>query len=270
MNKINYRYAFFLLPVIFVVLIVCFACSSGKSDTSGKVTPKKETTKKAAQTETAVTTKTPPTLHIVEPTEEETTSDGKLHYTEDEYRKLIDFDAPLPFLIRVNKVLNRTMIYGLNKSGDYTIPYKLLLCSTGLYDGNTPVGSYTISDKYEWRNMIDGSYAQYAIRIYDHIMLHSVPYYKMDNSTLEVDEFNKLGERASLGCVRYNVKDIKWIYDNCPVGTVVEVYADENEEYPLVEPEKYTATSEGKYAGWDPTDPNPNNPYLKKKSRNKE
>lgn len=268
MNKLNNRYVFGLLPAILtLVLIICFACSSGKSDTPKNDTRKNETTA-TNKTETTVTAKAKetPTLHIVETTEEMTTSDGKLHYTEDEYHKLIDFNATHPFLIRVNKTLNRTMIYGLNKSGDYAIPYKLLLCSTGLYDGNTPVGTYSVSDKYEWRLMIDGSYAQYAIRIYDHIMLHSVPYYRMDNSTLEVDEFNKLGERASLGCVRLNVADIKWIYENCPVGTVVEVYEDADEEYPLTEPEKYTAKSEGKYAGWDPTDPNPNNPYLKKKN----
>ena len=59
-------------------------------------------------------------------------------------------------------------------------------------------------------------------------MFHSVPYEKKDKSTLEWWEYDKLGETASLGCIRLTVKDAKWIYDNCMKGTKVEFYSDEN------------------------------------------
>ena len=46
-----------------------------------------------------------------------------------------------------------------------------------------------------------------------------VPYYSMNKGDLEDGQYNKLGDYASLGCVRMCVRDVKWIYDNCPSGT---------------------------------------------------
>ncbi len=66
--------------------------------------------------------------------------------------------------------------------------------------------------------MVDNTYAQYAVRIQGQIMLHSVPYTSPESDALEYWEYNKLGNVASLGCVRFQVADIKWIYDNCPEG----------------------------------------------------
>jgi lipoprotein-anchoring transpeptidase ErfK/SrfK len=62
-------------------------------------------------------------------------------------------------------------------------------------------------------------YGQYACRITGSILFHSVPYEKQDKSTLEWWEYDKLGETASLGCIRLTVEDAKWIYDNCAKGT---------------------------------------------------
>lgn len=184
------------------------------------------------------------------------------------YKKLIDFDADFPYMIKVNRIQNWVMVYGIDKQGHYSIPYKIFLCSTGLNEGDTPLGTFSISDKYEWRLMVDGSYAQYATRINGPIMLHSVPYYSPNKYDLEVEEYTKLGEPASLGCIRMNVKSIKWIYDNCPKGTIVVVY-DSAEEEPLLElPKMKKAKSTGPKAGWDPTDPDINNPWKKKKSNN--
>ena len=36
---------------------------------------------------------------------------------------------------------------------------------------------------------------------------------KLDKNTLKTAEWNKLGRRASTGCIRMNVADAKWIYD---------------------------------------------------------
>lgn len=48
----------------------------------------------------------------------------------------------------------------------------------------------------------------------------------MSEEDLELEEFNKLGEQASQGCVRLAVSDAKWVYDNCPTGTNVSIYDD--------------------------------------------
>lgn len=72
------------------------------------------------------------------------------------------------------------------------------------------------------------SYGQYATRIYDGYLFHSVPYYSQHKDDVEYDEFNKLGTVASLGCIRLAVVDVKWIYDNCPLGTPVVIYNDKD------------------------------------------
>ena len=106
------------------------------------------------------------------------------------------------------------------------------------------------------------SYGQYATRIYDAYLFHSVPYYSQHKDDVEYDEFNKLGTIASLGCIRLAVVDVKWIYDNCPIGTPVVIYDDENDPGPMGKPGTiYTDPSDESKRGWDPTDPDPANPW---------
>ena len=111
--------------------------------------------------------------------------------------------------------------------------------------------------------MVDGSYAQYAIRINGEIMLHSIPYLDASSDTLETWEYNKLGKPASLGCIRFKAGVIKWIYDHCEEGTTVVVYDEPGEESPieLKKLEKIKKSSDK--AGWDPTDPDEKNPWKK-------
>lgn len=174
---------------------------------------------------------------------------------------LIDFDAEFPYEIKVNRVQNLVIVYGIDYNGSYSVPYKIFVCSTGAEGHETPTGTFSISDKYEWRLMVDGSYAQYATRIYKGIMFHSVPYFSQSKDDLETEEFNKLGSAASLGCIRLAVEDIKWIYDNCPKGTTVMIYDDGDEIMPLDIPDTIKIPMDSPYAGWDPTDPDEDNPW---------
>ena len=142
-------------------------------------------------------------------TEVETLSEEEIKKQEiEDYLKntnfsaLIDFKAEKPYMIMVNRACNCVTVYGIDFHGEYTVPYKTMTCSTGLYQGNTPLGEYYISDKYNWRMMIDASFAQYAVRFNGGVMFHSVPYHTMNKGDMEWEEYNKLGEPASLGCVR--------------------------------------------------------------------
>lgn len=70
------------------------------------------------------------------------------------------------------------------------------------------------------------------------------------------------GPRASLGCIRLEVVDVKWIYDNCPLGTRVLIYADAENPGPMGKPGTiYTDPADTEKRGWDPTDPDPANPW---------
>ena len=164
-----------------------------------------------------------------------------------------------PYLIRVNRQQNIVTVYSKDANGDYTVPYKAMACSVGL-DGKTPTGTYNTTDKYTWRLLSGNVYGQYATRITGHILFHSVPYFTKDKSDLEYEEFNKLGQAASLGCIRLTVEDAKWIYDNCPKGTTVVIY-DSAEAEPLTPPTPVRIDTNDSRRGWDPTDPDEDNPW---------
>lgn len=157
------------------------------------------------------------------------------------------------YSITVNKATNCVTVY----QGDE--PVKAFICSVGK-NGSTPSGTFKTSDKYQWRALYGNVYGQYATRITGHILFHSVYYKSQNKNTLQYGEYNKLGTAASAGCIRLAVKDCKWIYDNCPSGTTVRIINSGTD--PLPRPKSIMLTEKSKYPTWDPTDPDPNNPWA--------
>lgn len=175
-----------------------------------------------------------------------------------------------PYYIKVNYEANVVTVYKKDSKGKYTVPIKAMICSCGT--ATPTAGVYGITDKYTWRLLEGNVYGQYACRITGSILFHSVPYEKKDKSTLEWWEYDKLGKTASLGCVRLKVEDAKWIYNNCIPGTKVEFYKD-GTPGPLGKPTAKKITQDQEVRNWDPTDPDPANPwsnYLKSQGTNKE
>ncbi len=162
-----------------------------------------------------------------------------------------------PYAIDVLRSENVVVVYGKDEAGEYNRIVHVFLCSTGKA---TPSGRYSLGAKSDWCALFGGVYGQYSIRVVGNILFHSVPYYSMSKSRLESAEFNKLGTKASMGCIRMAVADVKWIYDNCPVGTSVHIY--DVDELPVEKPEPILIDLEDPRAGWDPTDPDPENPWL--------
>lgn len=62
--------------------------------------------------------------------------------------------------------------------------------------------------------------------------------------------YNQLGTTCSHGCVRLTCGDAKWIYDNCTLGTRVDILWGSD---PLSKP---SAQKLPLNQTWDPTDPN--------------
>ena len=168
-------------------------------------------------------------------------------------------DNTSKYYIKINNQMNVVTIYQKDSKGQYTVPVKAMICSIGTA---TPTsGVYKTSDKYTWRLLQGNVYGQYAVRITGHILFHSVPYTYAEKYTLEWWEYDKLGTKASLGCIRLTVQDAKWIFDHCPKGTQVEFYYD-SDPGPLGKPtaKKISSYSE-ELKNWDPTDPDRNNPW---------
>ena len=165
------------------------------------------------------------------------------------------------YRLEVNCEQNVVNVYERDENGEYKNCVKVMLCSVGFA---TPTsGTYSLK-KYggwEWKGLQGDVFGQYATQITGNILFHSVPYTKRgDNSSLEYWEYDKLGTPASLGCIRLTVKNAKWIYDNCASGTKVYFYKDSNPG-PLGKPSERKISGDSEVNGWDPTDPDSDNPW---------
>ena len=163
------------------------------------------------------------------------------------------------YAIKVNRTANCVTVYTYDEKGKYTVPVRAMVCSTGLNNA-TITGDYTIGIKTEWLFLVGDVFGRYISGISGDYLFHSVPYYTLNEQDLEVEEFNKLGEQASQGCVRLAVSDAKWIYDNCPTGTDVSIYDDAETAGPLGKPDTIKITDFNNK--WDPTDSSKKCPYA--------
>lgn len=166
------------------------------------------------------------------------------------------------YLIRVNRAANCVTAYARDEAGEYTVPVIAFVCSTGLRN-KTLLGNYSVTAIYDgWKLMNHGVYTQNAVRFNRGIMFHSEYYRRKDKSTMAWEQFNLLGDFASAGCVRLACIDSQWVHDNCPVGTLVEVYDDADDPGPLGKPRTIEIAADCPYRGWDPTDPDEENPWC--------
>lgn len=277
MNFINNKKAKRIISLILALMMMSlclFGCSKTKDSNSYNET---ETSKIAVDEEGNIVTKPgeeAPTVVTNEDGEVVTTVEGTTEGKSDttakrESKGLFqvseDYAKNHRYCIGVNTKQNIVVVYEKDSEGDFTRPVKAFACSCGRTDGHdTPAGTYTTSVKQRWLYLIDGTYGQYCTKFKEHYWFHSVPYYSQDPSDLEWPEYNKLGNNASAGCVRMCVRDVKWLYDNVPLGTVVRVYSSSAAE-PVAKPAtiKIDTSSSNKKRGWDPTDPDSANPYNK-------
>ncbi|MBE6954547.1 MAG: hypothetical protein E7449_01375 [Ruminococcaceae bacterium] len=168
-----------------------------------------------------------------------------------------------PYAIKVNRACNTVTIYESDENGQYTKPIKAMICSTGREGCETPLGTFYLIDyRSEWRLMLDGTYGQYATCFYGNFLFHSVCYADDSHDAMVREAYNNLGNAASMGCVRLQTMDAKWIFDNCPAGTPVTIYDDPDDPGPLGKPDKVVdEITLQMYNGWDPTDPAEGNPW---------
>ena len=134
--------------------------------------------------------------------------------------------TPVPFHIVVDVANQVTSVYGRDENGEYTVVVRQMLCSTGMRSTPSDVGDWVLNGRHatwcifpKWGN----SYARYWTRINGSIAFHSPIYTAVSNSAMKISSYNKLGQRASHGCIRLAVWDAKWIYDNIGAGTVVSI-----------------------------------------------
>jgi len=165
-----------------------------------------------------------------------------------------------PYYLKLNRTHNVINVYKKDKNGEYTIPYKAIVCCTGTATPKAGSKYQLPNYRREWNGLRGGVYGQYAVQITGNILFHSVPYTKKNKSCLEYWEYDKMGTKCSMGCIRLTVEGAKWIYENVPAGSWVEFYEDD-EPGPFGKPETLKISNNTACRGWDPTDDVPENPW---------
>lgn len=126
-----------------------------------------------------------------------------------------------PYMLKINRATDTLTVYAQDGANGYILPVVSFLTTTG---DDTPYGTFHVPAKYRWRLMIGNVYTQYAMRLKDGFMVHSVIFNHQNPYSLDASTYNNLGIGRSHGCTRLKTGEMKWIYDNCPVGTTVQIY----------------------------------------------
>lgn len=181
--------------------------------------------------------------------------DGLKFYFDEQGKLVQDLDPVIgiqdSYVIKVNKQQNTLTPYAKDGDNGYIIPVKTMLCSVG---DDTPLGTFHTPEKYRWRLMVNDTYTQYATRITagQGFLIHSICYDKPDIYTMQSVGYNGLGVVRSLGCIRLTAVNAKWVYDNCKIGTTIEIYEDPVVAAPYDKPTVIPIPVD---QTWDPTDP---------------
>ena len=166
------------------------------------------------------------------------------------------------YSITVNRRTNTVTVYTYDENGKYTVPVRSMISSCGASGKDiTSTGDFSIYFQESWHPLYGDVYGMYVSGFEGSYLFHSVPYTTTEHDALETEEFNKLGQNASQGCVRMMVSDVYWIWKNCPEGTPVHVIDSDSSADPLGRPEGVTLPAGTK---WDPTDKKETNPFRGK------
>ena len=157
------------------------------------------------------------------------------------------------YRITVNRVKCQVTVYAANETGNYCIPVKTFTCSVGKAGTPTHAGTYATLKKQNPVELMGPSWGKYGTQINNYgDWFHSVACSNPDPTyALAAGNYNMLGQPASHGCVRLCVRDAKWIYDNCALGTTVTISDTAAMLFDKPATIKIPAGQD-----WDPTDPN--------------
>lgn len=127
----------------------------------------------------------------------------------------------LPYRVEVSLKRQRVEVYALNDAGEYDHIHSFI-CSTGL-GNSTPRGIFLDGFPVNRWHYFSKFYcwAQYSFDIEGDIMFHSVIYSAASTSAVRMSSVYNLGSPASHGCIRLEVEAAKWLFENCPRGSLV-------------------------------------------------
>lgn len=134
-------------------------------------------------------------------------------------KKAQGYSSSTSYLILVNRSTHKVGIYKGKKNAWNNV--KKFSCGDGKSSTPTIEGTFTVGIKLRY---FDSGRARcwYATQFRGNYLFHSVLYDQ--SSTLKKILDGRTGVGVSHGCVRLQISNAKWIYDNIPRGTKVVVY----------------------------------------------
>jgi len=142
------------------------------------------------------------------------------------------YPAPDTYKLIVDVTWQVVMAFKKDANGEYTVPVRYMLCSTGSSkNGLTRIGTFPLKEcRLRFGTFASGDFsAQYWTLIVSRTYFHSVVYHRgarngqKDLNSVYIDKYLKLGSQDSHGCIRLPVPDARWIFYNCAYGTQVEI-----------------------------------------------
>jgi uncharacterized protein YjdB len=132
------------------------------------------------------------------------------------YNKIAKTSSKTNYIIAVNTSTCRVGIFK-GSAGNWKL-LKYWSCGPGASSTPTVKGTFTVQSRgYSFGS---GFTCYYWTQFYGNYLFHSILYYQ---GTKKVKD-STLGKKVSHGCVRLDIANAKWIYNNIPKGTKVIVY----------------------------------------------
>jgi lipoprotein-anchoring transpeptidase ErfK/SrfK len=133
------------------------------------------------------------------------------------YMNLSGFESKTDYFILTD--IYRQLTYVFTGEKENWSLSKTIACSTGKNESPTTRGFFKITERGEWfYSERLGSGSMYWMRFNGSYLFHSVA---MDKDRQIIDSV--IGDRRSMGCIRLELADAKWLYMNIPEQTSVYI-----------------------------------------------
>ena len=237
-------------PVLCIMLAALTLLLVGCMPNYSVVVDATEAPTEPAVSESVVTVSETEFQPTAQPTEEPTPTPTAEPTPEPTPTPLVDPNPDYPYYLYVEKGSFTITIYGKDENYEYTQIVRQYRIGHG--DTKTPVGIFKLSDtRHRWYTFRLGGSVQYATAYWGNLYIHS-PLYGTENAWNMWPKYYNgeygIGTAHTGGCLRMVTEAAKFIYENCPPGTTLEIVngSPRGTTSPAVPPMvKY---------GYDPTD----------------
>lgn len=162
------------------------------------------------------------------------------------------------YYLEVNMKKNALIVYQYSSDKKSKKPYKVFRCSIG---EDVKKGKYKLTNNYSWVNS-NGYWHKYNSQFDTSAWIQSAGYKDRYDDTLKKSSYNAIGDNQKAGsCILLYAGDAQWIYEKCKRKTELNIIKGNKKDNLPLQFAEYIGTK--KYCGWDPTDPDANNPYKK-------